>query len=369
MEHGPGAQWFSLRTGLILIAAFVALLLPPQKAAAFELPDTAANRARGVVGCIQSAGGITCPGGAAGMMGAMTGGALEQQLLGDIFGLVMQSALAGLEEQASQEALERQQQLEQQRKALERELARQEEERREQERQAREAWLRERDRTYGQLKGPKPGETLGLKLPETVRKEIPAQLRRLHCSQHLAKKAEAAVARGQHEEAAYLNEQAVQAMAGGHLSVKCPEPPAPPEVVGAPVLADAPPPETQFYTALMKLVKGSLDELSATAERLKALQEQRRAAAASVHGRQQEMARLRQDAGSAPPADHERRLAEAQRGHDEAVRAEAEVSRDLQQAIGQQQEIIAALKQQENLFRRVQASPQAAKQLLPKVAR
>lgn len=47
---------------IAIILALVILLCTPIAGLAQPLPDTPANRARGVVGCIQSTTGITCPG-------------------------------------------------------------------------------------------------------------------------------------------------------------------------------------------------------------------------------------------------------------------------------------------------------------------
>jgi len=370
---------------IAIILALVVLLCTPIAGLALELENTRANRARGVVGCIQSTTGITCPGKReGGSSGGFAGGSFEEQLLGAAFSSVMQGFMQSMQDRTQQQEsdLRRQQELERARKALAEELARREREREELERRAREDFDRERDTAYSLLKGPKPSEILGLKgvvdpaemgikdiAPADFRRNVSTAWKRLHCSSYLSNKAEAAAKSGNEGEAAYLSEQAGQVMSGGNLEVQCPEAPVPPSVAvpeGDPLPE---PPQGKFYTALMKSVKNSFAQLIATNEQIKVLQAKKDEAARKVQEQQEEVARLQQmppvEPGTSAPEP--RVVDEAQRLLEEAIQDEAEATNGLGEATQRQLEITQGIKKKETLFQKVKSDPMAAAELLPRV--
>ena len=230
------------------------------------------------------------------------------------------------------------------------------------------------------MKGPKATEFFGLKGvgnpaelgikdigPARDRRNVSTPWKALQCSAYLSKKAEAAARSGNEEEAAYLSEQAAQAMSGGTIGVQCPEAPSPPTPYGSTALLQSETPQVQFYSALVHSVKGSLDQLAATNEQLEALHAKKEEAARKVHVQQQEVARLQQlppTKSGAPPLESNL-LEEAQRLLDEAIRDEAGATNRLQEATQRQHTLIQAIKDKETLFQKVQADSRVAGELLP----
>jgi len=369
---------------IAIILALVVLLCTPIAGLAELLLDTPANRARDVVGCIQSTEGITCPGrSGGGSSGGVPGGSFEEQLLGAAFSSVMQGFMQSMQDRTQQQEsdLRRQQELERASKALAEELARREREREELERRAREDFDRERDTAYRLLKGPKPSKIFGLKgvedpaeigikdiAPAHFRRDVSTAWKQLHCSSYLSNKAEAAAKSGNEEEAAYLSEQAGQVMSGGNLGVQCPEAPVPPTPYGTAVLPQSEPPQVKFYTALMKSVKTSFDQLVATNEQIKELQAKKDEAARKVQEQQEEVARLQQmppvEPGTSAPEPSV--LDEAQRLLEELIQDEAEATNGLGEATQRQLEITQGIQKKKTLFQKVQADPMAAAELLPR---
>ena len=309
---------------------------------------------------------------------------MMEQVIGSVFAPLFQSLGQSLADtlfgapSTSNPALERQrqQELERARKALEEQLARREREREELERKAREDFDRERNTAYSLLKGPKPTEIFGLKGagdpaklgikdigPAHARRDVSTQWKRLHCGAYLSTKAKAAAQAGDEEGAAYLSEQAAQAMAGGTLGVRCPEAPAPPTISTAAVPSETP--QAQFYTALMHSVKGDLDQLATSNEQIQELKAKREEAARKVQEKQQEVARLQQvQPLEQEPSSESSVLAEAQRLLDEAIQDEAEATKGLEEATQRQEEIIQALKEKETLYREVEENPDQAQSLI-----
>lgn len=83
---------------------------PAPVQAQYRLPDTPANRSRGVVGCIQTSTGITCPDrGGAGVGGGDAGAAFMFGILGGMIHQTMQEALSPTRD--SQQNLQQQEQL------------------------------------------------------------------------------------------------------------------------------------------------------------------------------------------------------------------------------------------------------------------
>lgn len=66
------------------------------------LPNTAANRARGVVGCVQSGGAITCPGAPSGGRSYGGGNAAMMNMMSGLMGSLMNGIMTGIEQSAQQ---------------------------------------------------------------------------------------------------------------------------------------------------------------------------------------------------------------------------------------------------------------------------
>lgn len=371
----------------VFLAAVGWLCLGAEVALAQVLPDTEANRRRGVVGCVQGGGRIDCSnrsGGGGG--GAPTPGPggfggpgfqLGLQLGCVIFG----NCQGGGNDPAASDQ-QRQMELERQRQAIQEELDRQKARQQEFERKAKEDWERDRQQAYGMLKGPKSTDTLRLKgaidpaeagLKSTgsgQMNNLSKQTKRLQCAAYLANKARAAAEAGQKEEAAYLDEQAAQAMSGGTLSVKCPEVPDIPLPVGTALGKPSPEvQQTKLYMELLQSVKGNLDQLAATNDTIKNWKAKKEEAVQKVQEREQEVARVKQTASAAPPGTPPDRSVEeeAQRLLDEAKQLEREATKGLEDATQRQQQIVEQIKEKSSLYDKVQANPQEAERLHPQV--
>ncbi len=267
---------------------------------------------------------------------------------------------------------QRQQELERQQRALQEEMDRQEEARR----QAEEAWLRERDKTYGMLKGPKLPDSLEMKgmksanldikdiaPPSRDKRDLSTQWKRLHCATYLSEMADKASKQGKPDEASYLTEQAAQAMAGGELGVTCPDAPAPPTITQK---APGPPtPQEQFYTTLMQVTKVDLGKLQVAEKQLTEQKQKKEETEKKVEERRQEVQRLQQ----APPLSNQPKsdssmLAEAQRLLHEAEGEAAEATQALKNVQEQYKDAEATLQRDKGLFEQVQKNPQTAESAL-----
>ncbi len=369
-----------------LVAAVGWLCLGANLVLAQVLPDTKANRDRGVVGCVQKGGAIDCSnkfkgsnGGASAPGGGGFGGPGFQ--LGLQLGcLIFNNCQGGGNDPAVSEQ-QRQMELERQRQAIQEELDRQKARQQELERKAKEDWERDKQQAYGMLKGPKPTDTLRLKGavdpseaglksigPSVNTNNLSKQTKRLQCTAYLANKARAAAEVGQKEEAAYLDEQAALAMSGGTLSVKCPEMPDIPMPVGTALgKPSAEAQQAKLHMELLQSVKGHLDQLASTHNEIKEWKTKKEEAAKKVQEREQDVARAQQTAVAQPPGSPpDRSVAdEAQRLLEEAKQQEQEATKGLEEATHRQQQIVEQIKEKSSQYDKMQAGLREPDRPLP----
>ena len=100
-SSGPNAPRGLSRKSVALAVGVIAVF-GPAAALSQVLPNTAANRARGVVGCIQSGGAITCPGAPSGGRGYGGGNAAMMNMMSGLMGSLMNGIMTGIEQSAQQ---------------------------------------------------------------------------------------------------------------------------------------------------------------------------------------------------------------------------------------------------------------------------
>lgn len=249
-----------------LIFCVLVIILSIDHVVAGRLPDTAANRARGVVGCIQSEAGITCPDREGNSASSGYGGLSpsNQLMLNTMQGLI-DNFRSGYEkglQQQRQKAIQLQQQRRRQfieRQERERLLKQKNAQRRIEFKSAKEKLLgqmrgtntsslqprvlgtlevEEADSVFG-TKSLKPRGLSSLTPLSSKKTSSTSWLQKTNCSMFLLNKANKAAAKGQFQEAAYLGNEAA-ALAKGEKerpAVVCPSLQNVPDVNGTPTKA------------------------------------------------------------------------------------------------------------------------------------
>ena len=263
-----------LGMGIMVVAlALVAVFLSIDGALAYELPDTPANRARGVVGCEQTSSGITCPNRGSGSRSSGYGGlSPTDRAMLNLFGVISNEvgkAMAnemecllnpncprnlGLQEIEKQRQQQLQQRMEEQARM-----------RREIDERRRREFEEAKARMLGQMRGPKSEDLEPRRLdtlevqevestfgattlkpkdlststtpPPSAKPSSTAWLQKANCSVYLLQKANKAASDGLYQEAAYLSNEAAALSSGAKASpgVVCPALREVPDVQGAPI--------------------------------------------------------------------------------------------------------------------------------------
>lgn len=377
---------------LTLMLALIAVFLSIEITIAGRLPDTAANRARGVVGCTQTSSGITCPnrGGRSGSSGYGGLSPSDQMMLNTMQGLInnFQSGYKRGLEIRRQRAIQQQQE----RKRLQLQRQEQERVRKKKEKQRRQQFIEAKARMLGHMRNPQTdvlqprnlgsldvqevGNVFGTKTlkPRDLSASTPLPsaksssttwLQKANCSVYLLNKANKAAAKGQFQEAAYLSNEAAELSSGAKASpaVVCPPLQEVPDVKGMPVpesqaMAEKIEKQTILYSKLFSRAVQQMENHRTVLHSVKQAEEK----VAEKIVRKKEAETNIENINNQRPLESESEkksvMAEALAALEKAKTALAESEQALAEEKKSQQQMENQLSKTRNMFKQVKESPE-----------